>query len=74
MSDLRKVVSALQDVLEEVDAGEMDAEERANVEHHCQHIHAIFGGQGPEAIYPDDGNQEVDHRDGRNDPAWGQHG
>ena len=49
-----RVERALTVILEEIDVEELDAGERAAVEHSCQSIHAKFGGEGPESIYPDE--------------------
>jgi hypothetical protein len=47
------VESALQTILGELDVDDMDAQKRAAIEQKCQAIHALFGGEGPDAIYPD---------------------
>lgn len=48
------VVGALKTVLEHVDTERFpDSEARVEIEYNCQNIHAKFGGEAPEEIYPD---------------------
>lgn len=47
------VEHALRMVLSELGDHDMDPGERATVERDCQRIHAAFGGNGPEEIYPE---------------------
>jgi hypothetical protein len=46
------VEGALRTILGRLDADKMDAQRRASIEQKCQAIHSMFGGTGPEAIYP----------------------
>lgn len=59
MSDdehLAEVETVLQDVLATARDADLDAGELIVVEQGAQRIHAAFGGEGPDAIYPDDTN------------------
>lgn len=46
------VEAALRTILGHLDADEMEAQHRASIEQKCQAIHSMYGGTGPEAIYP----------------------
>ena len=48
------VEDALKTILSHVDAETTPAQKRVAIEQKCQAIHALFGGEGPEGIYPDD--------------------
>jgi hypothetical protein len=48
------VEHALETILSHLDTDKQTAEQRAAIEQNCQEIHALFGGYGPENIYPDE--------------------
>lgn len=48
------VERALRTILAELGDHGLDADERSTVERNCQHIHAAFGGNAAEEIYPDE--------------------
>jgi len=47
------VEHALETILSHLDTDKQNAQKRASIEQKCQAIHALFGGERPEDIYPD---------------------
>jgi hypothetical protein len=48
------VEDALCTILSHLDAEETPAQKRVAIEQKCQAIHALFGGDDPDDIYPDE--------------------
>lgn len=57
MSDdtLEDVEDALSTILQEAITADLGTAEVVAIEHSCQSIHAKFGGESPDDIYPDGG-------------------
>ena len=54
MSAPDEVVDALATILEAIDKEDMTVNERVEIEKDAQMIHAVFGGEDPRPIYPDE--------------------
>jgi len=47
------VGDALHTILSHIDKDTMAPQKRVAIEQKCQEIHSLFGGDGPEDIYPE---------------------
>lgn len=59
-----QVEQALQTILDELGDHGLDASQRCSVEIDCQQIHATFGGESPDPIYPEGDRQMSEDRAG----------